>query len=152
MTQALLQCQPNTQLTSTSKQLDILMSQIYRSTTLITQFKKMCSLLRPGYKGHSAKYIGDSILDTVQKEVKTECRDEVKNSTMCMSLEGWSNIHNEPLVCGSIVTLNGESIFLDCCRYRPRTSYRRKIKESCYKSYTTSTRIFSSKNGEFCNW
>lgn len=74
----------------------------------------MCSTLRPGYKGPSAKQIGDTILNTVYEEVKTDCRKEIENQTVCMSMDGWSNIHNEPLICCSIVTTNGDSILVDC--------------------------------------
>ncbi|CAH0547129.1 unnamed protein product [Brassicogethes aeneus] len=36
-----------------------------------SEFKKMCSLLRPGCKGSSAKQIGGSILDAVYKEIQS---------------------------------------------------------------------------------
>lgn len=77
------------------------------------EFKKMCSMLRPGYKGPSAYQIGGPILDTVYEEIKEECREKIKDQVVCMSLDGWSNVHNEPIVCCSIVTANGESILVN---------------------------------------
>lgn len=37
----------------------------------------------------------------------------IKDQSVSMSLDGWSNVHNEPLVCCSIVTANGECILVN---------------------------------------
>lgn len=72
----------------------------------------MCGVLRPGFKPPSAKQIGSSILDEVYSNIIEECKKKLKGEVLSMSLDGWSNIHNEPIVCCSVVNENGESFLV----------------------------------------
>ena len=38
---------------------------------------------------------------------------KLRNSTVSMALDGWSNIHNEPIVCATITTAEGEVYITD---------------------------------------
>lgn len=109
----------------------------------------MCSILRPGYKGPSAKQIGDTLLNTVHKEVKTDCRKEIENSTVCMSMDGWSNIHNEPLICCSIVTSNGESILIDCVDTGVDRHTAENLKDLAVKAIKIAQEDFQVTVGSF---
>lgn len=72
------------------------------------EFKHLCALLRPGYTPPSAYEIGNPILEKKYAETMAECKEKLMNQTVCMSQDGWSNIHNDPLVCSSIVTAQGD--------------------------------------------
>lgn len=73
----------------------------------------MLGALRPGYNSPSAYHIGGPILNEVYEDISAECRNILKGQTVCMSLDGWSNVRNEPLVCCSIINQNGESFLVD---------------------------------------
>lgn len=77
------------------------------------EFKQMCYLLRPGYKGPSAYELSKPILNGVHADILRECKEKIKGETVCMSLDGWSNVHNEPLICCCIVTSDGDTILVD---------------------------------------
>ena len=75
-----------------------------------TSFNKI-QTLRPGYIPPSRKDIANKYLDLVyeldkylhlvyEKEYK-KCADDLNNEAVCLSLDGWSNIHNEPIICAT---------------------------------------------------
>ena len=67
-------------------------------------------MLRPGYKVPSRKSIGSALLDEIHGECELKMRSELKNKTVSMAIDGWSNVHNEPIVCASITNLGGKTI------------------------------------------
>lgn len=77
------------------------------------EFKNMMAVLRPGFMPPSAYEISNPILDKMYEETLSKCKEKVKNKTVCMSLDGWSNVHNEPLICCSITTPEGKSVLVD---------------------------------------
>lgn len=76
------------------------------------EFKKACSMLRPGYESPSAHQIAGPILNEVYSDILQKCQQKLQGETVSMSLDGWSNVHNEPIVCCSIMTQHGESILV----------------------------------------
>lgn len=42
-----------------------------------------------------------------------QCQETLNGKTVSMSLDGWSNIHNEPVVCVSASTAEGQSYLID---------------------------------------
>ena len=65
-------------------------------------------MLLPGYNSPSRTAVGNHLLDEVHKDVSTSCRQRVEGKVVSMELDGWSNIHNEPVVCTSITTYVGD--------------------------------------------
>ena len=80
-----------------------------------TEFIKLCALLRPGFKPPSRKRLRNEILDSVFQNEKSKCKNLLTNKTVCMCLDGWSNVHNEGLglVCSSVVLPTGETFLVD---------------------------------------
>lgn len=76
------------------------------------QFQKFVEMLRPGYKLPTRKQIGESILSEVYDEEIAEGKLLVKDQIVSMDLDGWSNVHNEPVVCVSIVNESSESFLV----------------------------------------
>ena len=72
------------------------------------EFIKLCSMLRPGYHPPSRKVVGSTLLDEVYDESYASCKEKVKGKAVSMELDGWSNIHQEPIVCCSITTFKGD--------------------------------------------
>ena len=77
------------------------------------EFHKLLHILRPGYKPLSRKDISDKIIDKVHDSLQDDCWTKLCNSTVSMALDGWSNIHNEPIVCATITTAEGEVYITD---------------------------------------
>lgn len=72
------------------------------------EFKKLINLMRPGYNPPNRKAISGHILDTVYDEEMLKLK-KLKGKTVSMAFDGWSNVHNEPIICASIVTEHNES-------------------------------------------
>ena len=42
-----------------------------------------------------------------------DCKEQLQGKTVSIALDGWSNVHNEPLVCISVTTTDGETYLTD---------------------------------------
>ena len=73
------------------------------------EFKKLVTMLRPGYTPPSRIAVGNTLLNEVYNEKYTVCKERVKGKSVSMELDGWSNIHREPVVCCSITTYEGDT-------------------------------------------
>ena len=70
------------------------------------EVKKMARMLRPGYKPPSRLAVGGQLLETIYEEELDKCRTVLENKNATLDIDGWSNIHNEPVICASIVVEN----------------------------------------------
>ena len=73
------------------------------------KFKSLVNRLRPGYTPPSREQIGGPILDEVYEEELQKCKDTLQGQIVSLDLDGWSNIHNQPVICASVLTENKES-------------------------------------------
>ena len=73
------------------------------------EFMKLLKMLRPGYTPPSRHEVAGSLLEKVQQSLMEDCREQLEGQTVSMSLDGWSNVHNEPVVCVSVTTPDGQS-------------------------------------------
>ncbi|XP_050688545.1 uncharacterized protein LOC126981494 isoform X2 [Eriocheir sinensis] len=72
-------------------------------------FIDMVNVMRPGYKLPSRREIGGSLLGKVYGK---ECEKNVvdlEGKTVCMSLDGWTNVSSEPVICASITIHTSEN-------------------------------------------
>lgn len=67
-------------------------------------FQKMCKTLRPGYTPPSSHKLAGTLLDHVYDRALEETRETLRGTNVSMSLDGWSNVHNEPIICCSVMT------------------------------------------------
>ena len=82
-------------------------------------FRDMLSKLRPGYTPPDRHRIGEELLNKTYEEVMKEYDTTLRGKTVCMSIDGWSNIHNESVICVS-VTSEGKSYIIDSIDYEPQ--------------------------------
>lgn len=66
------------------------------------EFIKLMQLSRPGYSPPNRKNMGGKMLDEVHVTVKSDMEKYLRGKVVCMALDGWSNIRNEPIVCVSV--------------------------------------------------
>ena len=77
------------------------------------EFVKMATLLRPGYRPPSRKAVAGSLLNSVHSSELERCKAAIEGKTVCLSLDGWSNISNDPIVCSSLTTSEGLTVLAD---------------------------------------
>lgn len=113
------------------------------------EFKKMMNSLRPGYNGPSSHQIGGPILNEVYEDVLSECRIKLQGETVCMSMDGWSNIHNELLICCSIITQKEESFLVDTSETGAQSHNAENLKTVALEAINKTENQFNVKVRSF---
>ena len=73
------------------------------------QVKKVFSMLRPGYSPPSRHEVSTRLLDEIHAGAYALCKEKVEDKHVSMELDGWSNRRNEPVICSSITTYDGDT-------------------------------------------
>lgn len=76
------------------------------------EFVNMIKLLRPGYKPPNRKQVANELLDEVYDSVTVDSMNNLNGKTVCMALDGWSNTHNDPILCFSVTDILDEYVHL----------------------------------------
>ncbi|XP_060545330.1 uncharacterized protein LOC132711136 [Pantherophis guttatus] len=74
-------------------------------------FINMVQSLRPGYSPPSRADVAGKLLDKVYDREMEQCATALEGRIVNLSIDGWSNIHNDPIVCACITTEEGK-VFL----------------------------------------
>ena len=69
----------------------------------LPEFFKLMAMLRPGYHPPNRHNVGNELLDELYNSMQSECKEQLEGENVSMMLDGWSNIHNEPVVCVMII-------------------------------------------------
>lgn len=77
------------------------------------QFVRLMQQLRPGYTPPNRKEISGPLLETIYEEEKKTCSLILKNQSVCLGFDGWSNVHNEPIICLTVTTKTGDVYLVD---------------------------------------
>jgi len=77
------------------------------------EFIHLIQLLQPGYSPPSRFDISGKWLDAVHKKCLESSKEMLKDKTVCMSFNGWSNVHNEPVICATVTTPESELFLVD---------------------------------------
>src|SRR5215813_14277847 len=88
-------------------------------------FIDMIAALRPGYKVPSRKCLAEGLLDKVTQGLEETVLKNVSGKSVTLMQDGWSNIHNEPVIANSI-HCNGKSVFIsaiDCGSNKKTSEY-----------------------------
>ncbi|XP_053163610.1 uncharacterized protein LOC128350053 [Hemicordylus capensis] len=74
-------------------------------------FINMVQSLRPGYSPPSRADVAGKLLDKVYDREMEQCATALEGRIVNLSIDGWSNVHNDPIVCACITTEEGK-VFL----------------------------------------
>ncbi|XP_073436454.1 uncharacterized protein [Dendrobates tinctorius] len=74
-------------------------------------FINMVQSLRPGYSPPSRADVAGKLLDQVYDREMEQCATALEGKIVNLSIDGWSNVHNDPIVCACITTEEGK-VFL----------------------------------------
>ncbi len=66
------------------------------------EFIRLLATARPGYKPPTRHEVGGKLLDDVYESITSDVKKQLIGISVCMSIDGWSNIHNDPIICASI--------------------------------------------------
>ncbi|KAK5649853.1 hypothetical protein RI129_000882 [Pyrocoelia pectoralis] len=69
------------------------------------QFQKLIGLLRPGYTPPSERDLSGPLLDRIHMEEMVKCQKTLERETICLTLDGWSNVHNQPIICACAIKM-----------------------------------------------
>lgn len=103
---------------SEKKKLDIQIARfIYATNSAFrhvehAEFIKMIQLLRPGYSPPSRRQIGNELLEEIYTSTDTSIKKHLRGKTVCMAQDGWSNCHNDAIICVSVTDLLDENVHL----------------------------------------
>lgn len=73
------------------------------------EFKMMIEMLRPGYKAPNRYTITNELLNKCSQNMIHTVYDKF----VCMSIDGWSNIHSNSTICMSIYNIEEQNLHLD---------------------------------------
>ena len=113
------------------------------------EFRELCKVMRPGYKPPSRRQIGGQILDDTYQSVVEECKQKLEGQVVSMSLDGWSNIHNEPIVCCSIMTQSGDSYLMSTIDTSGHPHTAEYLKEVAIDAIQKTEKTFNVKVRSF---
>ena len=68
------------------------------------EFKSMISLLRPGYSPPNRKDLSGHLLNTIHDQINEHILDQTRDKDVTLVQDGWSDIHNNPVIATSIHT------------------------------------------------
>ncbi|KAM7159988.1 uncharacterized protein RBU57_010371 [Macrochelys suwanniensis] len=74
-------------------------------------FINMARSLRPGYSPHNRADVAGKLLDKVYEREIKQCANGLESEIVNLSLDGWRNVHNNPVVCACVTTEEG-NVFL----------------------------------------
>lgn len=77
------------------------------------EFKKMVNMMRPGYRPPDRFDVGEKLLNKVHDILLSECKEELKGQKVSMALDGWSNVHNESVICVIVTNRDGNCYLID---------------------------------------
>lgn len=72
------------------------------------EFREFCKALRPGYNPPDRKTMSGPLLENFYEKMLDKSTDELSNQCVCLSIDGWSNIRNQPVVCATISRDDGK--------------------------------------------
>lgn len=70
-------------------------------------------MLHPGYKPPDRKTVGGKLLNEVYLNEMKDCDTATNRSNGVLSIDGWENVNNEPIICASVTTTSGCVILVD---------------------------------------
>lgn len=73
-------------------------------------------MLRPGYVPPSRFQVSTTLLNEIFEEERSKCFEKLSGQcgqSVCMSIDGWSNTHNEPIICVVLTTEDGNCFLLE---------------------------------------
>ena len=123
-------------------QLDVLVARFFIATN--TPFNRvehptflaLVSALRSSYRSPNRHVLAEDRVNKVHEECTEQAQKDL-NELVTLSLDGWSNIHNEPIVCIGASTTSGDFYLVDSkdtSGNQHKAEYLQELVEDCLES------------------
>ena len=118
-------------------QLDVLVARFFIATN--TPFNRvehptfLVLALRTSYRSPNRHVLAENRVNKVYEEAQKDLNNEL----VTLSLDGWSNIHNEPIVCIGASTTSGDFYLVDTkdtSGNQHKAEYLQELVEDCLES------------------
>lgn len=76
------------------------------------EFVKLVNMLRPGYNPPNRHSISNELLNEVYDSLTSLIKNELEGKTVCMALDGWSNVHNDSIICIYVTDISDGLVYL----------------------------------------
>lgn len=77
------------------------------------EIKKLCEMMRPGYKPPNRVLVGSSLLDKVYNDELEHAVEDLQGQVVCLCLDGWENINRCSIICAAVHNLKGKVFLVD---------------------------------------
>ncbi|KAM7175497.1 uncharacterized protein RBU57_001643 [Macrochelys suwanniensis] len=77
------------------------------------RFINMVQSLRPGYSPPNRADVAGKLLDKVYEREIEQCAKGLEEKIVNLSLDGWSNVQNDPVVCACVTTEEGNIVLTE---------------------------------------
>ncbi|XP_067412762.1 heterogeneous nuclear ribonucleoprotein U-like protein 1 isoform X2 [Emydura macquarii macquarii] len=116
-------------------------------------FIDMVESLQPGYTPPGRADIGGRLLDTVYEKELEQCARNTEGKFASLSLHGWSNVHNDPVICACVTTEDGVAYIsetIDTSGNAHTTEYLKEVAVkaviNCEQKFNCHVRSFVTDN------
>lgn len=100
-------------------------------------FKEMISALRPGYTAPNRQRLAGPLLDAAHNSVDLIMEDKIKNATITLMIDGWSNTSSDSIIAVSIHTNNSTHLIdaIDCGAEKKTSEFCAEIAEKAINDF-----------------
>ncbi|XP_073402221.1 uncharacterized protein [Dendrobates tinctorius] len=105
-------------------------------------FINMVQSLRPGYSPPSRADVAGKVLDQVYDREMEQCATALEGKIVNLSIDGWSNVHNDPIVCACITTEEGKVFLAQTTDTSGNAHTAEYLQEVAVKAITTCEQKF----------
>ena len=154
-TQVVVQQQLSTHVIKTTgalkSRLDLLVAKFFYSCNIPfsavehPSFKTLMEALRPGYQVPTRKQLSGNLLDDVTAELTGSVRHCLNGKIVTLAQDGWSNIHNDPVLATCVTTDSG-TYFLDATDTGSMPKTADNCKELCQAPVAAASNICQRDN------
>ena len=100
-------------------------------------FLALVSALRSSYRPPNRHVLAEDLVNKVHEECTEQAQKDLNNELVTLSLDGWPNIHNEPIVCIGASTTSGDFYLVDTkdtSGNQHKAEYLQELVEDCLES------------------
>ncbi|XP_073493834.1 uncharacterized protein [Phyllobates terribilis] len=105
-------------------------------------FINMVQSLRPGYSPPSRADVAGKLLDQVYDREMEQCATALEGKIVNLSIDGWSNVHNDHIVCACITTEEGKVFLAQTTDTSGNAHTAEYLQEVAVKAITTCEQKF----------
>ncbi|XP_073538136.1 uncharacterized protein [Phyllobates terribilis] len=105
-------------------------------------FINMVQSLRPGYSPPSRADVAGKLLDQVYDREMEQCATALEGKIVNLSIDGWSNVLNDPIVCACITTEEGKVFLAQTTDTSGNAHTAEYLQEVAVKAITTCEQKF----------